>query len=326
MIGRRRFLRTLSAGLLAAPLTAEAQQTGTVFRLGVLSPASPSTFGYAFEALRQGLRDLGYVEGQNLVITWRWAEGRYERLPALAADLVRLEVDCIVTHGVASRVAKNATATIPIVMASGGDPVGEGLVASLGRPGGNLTGVSFALSALVVRRLALLKEAVPSVSRVALLFNPANVTAFGGVEALERSARGLNVTLQPIAVGAPGELEGALSAMTVRQHDALAVMEDWVIIGSARRVAERAVTQRLPSVGFLEWAEAGGLMASDADIITVYNRAGAYVGKILNGAKPADLPIEQATRFKLVINMNTANALGLTIPPSLLRQADQVIA
>ena len=325
MIGRRTFLRTLSAGVLAAPLAAEAEQAGTVARLGILSPASPSAFGYAFDALRQGLRDLGYVEGQNLIIEWRWAEGKYERLPALAADLVRLKVDCIVTHGVARRVAKEATATIPIVMASGGNPVGEGLVASLARPDGNLTGVSFALSEVAARRLELLKEAVPSVSRVALLFNPASVTAFGGLEALERSARGLNMTLQPIAVRAPGEVEGALSAMTPRQGDALALIEDWVIIVNARRVAEQAMKRRLPSVGFLEWAEAGGLMAYDADIVTVYNRAAAYVDKILKGAKPADLPIEQATKFKLMVNMNTANALGLTIPPSLLLRADQVI-
>jgi len=325
MIGRRAFLRTLSAGLLAVPLAAEALQTGTVPRLGILSPASPSAFGYAFDALRQGLRDLGYVEGQNLIIEWRWAEGKYERLPALAADLVRLNVDCIVTHGVARRVAKEATATIPIVMASGGNPVAEGLVASLARPDGNLTGVSFALSEVAARRLEMLKEAVPSVSRVALLFNPGSATAFGGIEALERSARGLNLTLQPLAVRAPGEIEGALSAMTPRQGDALALIEDWVIIVNARRVAEHAMKRRLPSVGFLEWAEAGGLLAYDADIVTVYNRAAAYVDKILKGAKPRDLPIEQATKFKLIVNLNTANALGLTMAPSLLRRADQVI-
>jgi putative ABC transport system substrate-binding protein len=325
MIGRRAFLRTVSASLLGVPLAAEALQTGTVPRLGILSPASPSAFGYAFDALRQGLRDLGYVEGQNLIIEWRWAEGKYERLPALAADLVRLKMDCIVTHGVARRVAKEATATIPIVMASGGNPVGEGLVASLARPDGNLTGVSFALSEVAARRLEILKEAVPSVSRVALLFNPASATAFGGLEALERSARGLTLTLQPIAVRAPGEVEGALSAMTPRQGDALALIEDWVIIVNARRVAEQAMKRHLPSVGFLEWAEAGGLMAYDADIVTVYNRAAAYVDKILKGAKPGDLPVEQATKFKLMVNLNTANALGLTMPPSLLRRADQVI-
>jgi putative ABC transport system substrate-binding protein len=325
VIGRRSFLRTLSGSLLAAPLAAEAQQTGPVPRLGVLSPASPSAFGYAFDAFRQGLRDLGYVEGGNLIIEWRWAEGKYERLSALAADLVRLKVDCIVTHGVGSRVAKDATATIPIVMASGGNLVGEGLVSSLARPAGNLTGVSFSLPDLAARRLELLKEAVPSVSRVAFLFNPANVTAFGGLEALERSARGLNVTLQPIAVREPGEFDGAFSVMAARQPDALAVIEDWVITLSARRVATQAMTQRLPSVGFLEWAEAGGLMAYDADIVSVYNRAAAYVDKILKGAKPVDLPIEQAAKFKLIINRNAANALGLTIPPSLLRRADQVI-
>jgi putative ABC transport system substrate-binding protein len=325
MIGRRAFLRTVSVSLLGVPLAAEALQTGTVPRLGILSPASPSAFGYAFAALRQGLRDLGYVEGQNLIIEWRWAEGKYERLPALAADLVRLKVDCIVTHGVARRVAKEATATIPIVMASGGNPVGEGLVASLARPDGNLTGVSFALSEIAARRLEILKEAVPSVSRVALLFNPASAPAFGGLEALARSAGGLNLMLQPIAVRAPGEIEGALSAMTPRQGDALALIEDWVIIVSARRVAEQAMKRRLPSVGFLEWAEAGGLMAYDADIVTVYNHAAAYVDKILKGAKPGDLPVEQATKFKLMVNLNTANALGLTMPPSLLLRADQVI-
>ena len=325
MIGRRSFLRTLSGSLLAAPLAAEALHAGTVVTLGILSPASPSAFGYAFDALRQGLRDLGYVEGQNLLIEWRWADGKYERLPALAADLVRLKVDCIVTHGVARRVAKDATATIPIVMASGGNPVGEGLVASLARPGGNLTGVSFALSEVAARRLEVLKEAVPSVRRVALLFNPASVTAFGGLEALERSARGFHVTLQPIAVRAPDEIEGALSAMAPRRGDALALIEDWVIIVNARRVAAQAVKRHLPSVGFLEWAEAGGLLAYDADIVTVYSRAATYVDKILKGAKPADLPIEQAAKFKLMINQNTANALGLTIPPPLLLRADQVI-
>jgi ABC-type uncharacterized transport system substrate-binding protein len=171
-----------------------------------------------------------------------------------------------------------------------------------------------------------LREAVPSVSRVALLFNPASVTAFGGLETLERAARELNVTLLPIRVRAPEEVEGALSVLTARQGDALALIEDWVIIVNARRVAEQAMKRRLPSVGFLEWAEAGGLLAYDADIVTVYRRAAAYVDKILKGAKPGDLPIEQATKFKLMINMNTANALGLAIPPSLLLRADQVIA
>jgi putative ABC transport system substrate-binding protein len=322
-------LAVLIASLAA--LASEAQSTGKVARIGFLRSVSASAFGFApaFEAFRQGLRDFGYVEGQNLFIEWRWAEGKMDRLPDLSAELVCLKVDVIVTHGSpVTLAAKRATATIPIVMAWSADPVGAGLVASLAHPGGNLTGSSYMGPEVVVKRLDLLKV-VPRIGRVAVLFRP-DVSAVGVglsamLNAMEVAARTVRVALHPVGVEGPEELEGAFSTMTRRRVDGLVVFEGPMIVSNARRVAELAVDKRLPSVGFTEWPEAGGLLAYDPDIRSMARRAAVFVDKILKGAKPADLPVEQPTKFDLVINLKTAKALGLTIAPAVLARADQVI-
>jgi putative ABC transport system substrate-binding protein len=321
----RRLAIVLALGFLTAPLAAGAQSAGRVPRIGFLSPASPSTVATWYEAFRQALRDLGYVEGQNIVIEWRWAEEKYERLPDLAAELVRLKVDVIVTHGAGRLVAKRATATIPIVLAQSADPVGEGLVASLARPGGNVTGSSFMLPEIAVKRLDLLKEAVPAVSRVAVLFNRDRPEHDLALKAMDSAARALKVALRPIGVRGPDELERAFAAMAAGRANALAVLEDAMFAAHARRLADLALKQRLPSAGPKEWPEAGGLLAIDSDPVSMFRRAAVFVDKILKGAKPADLPIEQTTQFKLIINLGTAKALGLTIPPSVLARADHVI-
>jgi putative ABC transport system substrate-binding protein len=321
----RRAFMAGTLGLLTAPLAAGAQPAGQIPRIGFLSPASPSSSIYAagFEAFRRALRELGYVEGQSIVIEWRWADGRYDRLPDLAAELVRLKVDVIVTHGAGRAVAKRATATIPIVLALSFDPVAEGLVTSLARPGGNITGSSFMLSETSAKRLELLKEAVPRVTRVAVLFNPERPGM--GPQLMEPAARALKMVLYPIGVRRWEELEGAFVTMADRGADALAVFEDVIISENARRVAKLAVRQRLPSAGFPEWPEAGGLMGYGVSTPPLFRRAASYVDKILRGAKPADLPIEQATEFKLSVNLKTAKALGLSIAPSVLARADELI-
>jgi putative ABC transport system substrate-binding protein len=319
-------LVALACSLLAAPLTAKAQQPAKIYRIGLLGAISPSAYAPFIEAFRQGLRDLGYVEGKNIVIDSRWAEGRYERLPDLAAELVRLKVDVIVTHGPpASRAAKEATTTTPIVMALVGDAVATGLVASLARPGGNITGSSFFLPELSAKRLELLKEAIPGVTRVAVFVNPGNPTFPPALKAMELTAGSSGVELQQVKVRAANEIEGAFAAMAKRRAHALVVIEDALFSAHARRIAELATKSRLPTMGFTEYAEAGGLMSYGVNRSDLWRRAAVFVDKILKGAKPADLPVEQPTRFELVINLKTAKALGLTIPPSIMVRADQVI-
>ena len=281
------------------------------------SPTSP-IHGPAVEAFRNGLRDLGYTEGKNIVIEWRFAEGQFERLPAFATELVRLQVECIVTPWLGARVAKEATATIPIVVTTIADPVGEGLVTSLARPGGNITGLSFMLPEIAAKRLEVLKDAVPAVSLVGFLFKSGTQSSFGGIEALDRAARGLKVVLHPIGIQAPSEIEAAFSTMAAQRIDALAVIEGAIFTLNVETVAELAIKQRLPSIGFKEWPEHGGLLAYDSDIIPMYRRAATYVDKILKGAKPSDLPVEQPTKFDLVVNLKAALALGLMIPPLVL--------
>ena len=326
MITRRDFIGTLAGGLLAAPLAAEAQPAGKLYRIGFLG--SVSAFGYAkqVEALRAGLRDLGYLEGKNIVIEYRWAEGKYDRLADLAAELVRLKVDVLVTHGTpAGLAAKRATTTIPIVIATSADAVTSGLVASLARPGGNVTGSSYFVPELNAKRMEFLKEAFPHTRRMAVLLNPDNPAMVPILQALELTAGSLKVALQQFAVRGPNEFDGAFSAMTKSQVDAVAIIEDSVFQANAGAIAGLTVEKRLPSTGFKEFAEAGGLMAYGPSIPHLFRRAAVYVDKILKGAKPADLPVEQPTKFELVINLKTAKALGLTIPPSLLQRADQVI-
>jgi putative ABC transport system substrate-binding protein len=310
---------------LVAPLAGEAQPREG-HRIGILIGSSASFIAPHIETFRQALRALGYVERQNIALEYRYAEGDYERLPVLAADLVRLKVDAIVTEGTPpSRAAKQATTTIPIVMTVTGDPVVTGLVASLARPGGNLTGASFFLPEIAAKRLELLKEAVPAVSRVLLIWNPANAVQEPAVKAIEAAAKTLGIAVQHVKVQAPADFDGALSAIS-KSRDSLLVLEDALINVYSNQIAGLAARRRLPTIfGLTTFAEAGGLMAYGPNRPELWRRAAIFVDKILKGAKPADLPVEQATRFDLVINLKTAKALGLKIPPALLLRADQLI-
>lgn len=327
MINRRKMVLALGAGALAAPFTAFAQQpTPKVHRIGFLGAVSASDFESRVDALRAGLRDLGYVEGQNLIIEFRWAEGKYDRLPELAAELVRLKVDILVTHAtVGTRAAKQATTTIPIVMAASGDPVAAGVVASLARPGGNITGSAFFNLELSAKRLELLKEAVPRTKRVAVLVHLDSTTNGLQLDAMEPAAKLLKVELQQFKVRGPNEFESAFTAMAKRRVDAVVINEEPMLIANAKGIADLAAKQRLPSIGFKEIAEAGGLMAYGVNILEMYRRAAVFIDKILKGTNPRELPIEQATRFELLINMKTARALGIKFPNSILVRADKVI-
>jgi putative tryptophan/tyrosine transport system substrate-binding protein len=326
---RREFIGTLAGGLLVAPRASEAQQAAKAPRIGYLA-GSLAASPHLREAFLQGLRDLGYVEGRNVVIEYRDAEGKPERLPALAAELVALKVDVIVVADTPSALAaKQATKTIPIVFTSAGDPVGSGLVTSLARPGGNVTGLSLLGPELVGKRLEQLKQAVPGVSRVAVLSQPG---AFGKrtekdmLKGAEVAARALGVQLELVEARGPADFDRAFSNMTRERADALTVLPGAMFINERRRLVELAAKNRLPAVyPVREFVDTGGLMSYGSDAADLYRRAATYVDKILKGAKPADLPVEQPTKFELVINMKTAKALGLTIPPSLVGRADQVI-
>src|SRR5262245_1636273 len=318
----------LTIGLAIAPLSAEAQQAGKVPRVGYLIAGSHSDPGRLrlLEAFRQGLRELGYVEGQNIAIESRWAEGADDRLPTLAADLVRSKVDVIVAQsGAATRAAQQATRTIPIVMSLANDAVGSGLVASLAHPGGNVTGLTIMAPDLVGKQLQLLTEVVPKVSRVALLTNPANPASAPFLREAEAAARALGVRLQTLEARNSQVIDNAFAAMTRERAGALLILPDQIFLSQRSQIAELATKRRLPSIyGQGEYAEAGGLMAYSANFPDLVRRAATFVDKILKGAKPADLPVAQPTKFELVINLKTAKALGLTIPPSLLMRADQV--
>ena len=326
MITRRKLLLTLGTGALAAPLASLAQQGDKVWRIGFLGAASVSGWASRIESLRAGLRDLGYVEGRNFVIDFRWAEGKYDRLPDLAAELVRLKVDVLVTHGTpGSRAAKQATTTIPIVMVVVGDPVATGLVASLARPGGNITGSTFFNRELAAKRLELMKECFPRIRRIALLKNLDNPTSGLSRQSLELTAKSLNMELQQFGVRGPKDFESAFAAMARNGIEAVAVDEEGMLNSNLRPIADLATQQRLPSTGSTLFAGAGGLMGYGINNPELYRRAAYFVDKILKGAKPADLPIEQPTRFELVVNMKTAKALGLTIPQPFFMRADTVI-
>ena len=330
MTTRRAFLGTLAGGLLAAPLAAEAQPAAKVYRIGSLANAAPTAPQAIplWKAFAEGLRERGYVEGKNFVMEYRWTEGRLERSPSLATELVGLKVDLIMAVGTAGvRAAQQATKAIPIVMVYVVDPVVAGIVRSLARPGGNVTGVAFGAGLEIVsKHLELLKEAIPKVSRVAVLSDPAHpLDAAYRREALA-AARVLGVTLQFYEVRDPNELEGAFAGMTKARAGALVGLTQPFAFVHAKRIADLALKSRLPAVfGFRESVEAGGLMAYAASAPEMFRHAATYVDKILKGAKPGDLPIEQPTKFELVINLKTAKALGLTVPPALLLRADQVI-
>ena len=318
----------LAFSLVSSRGAGEAQQAANIPRIGFLSPSSlsePRTPRF-LDAFRQGLRELGYVEGQNIAIESRWAEGKYDRLPGLATDLVRLKVSVIVTYGAAIQYAQQATGTIPIVMAVVIDPVAAGFVASLARPGGNMTGLSSMAPELVGKQLELLKEVVPKASRVALLGNPANAGNAQQVRHAQDAARGLGVRLQLVEARSPSEIDSAFSAMTTERAGAVIVLADSMLLDHRTRIADLAARRRLPTVStWVDHLEAGGLMAYGPSVSDRFRRAATYVDKILKGAKPADLPVEQPTKFELMINLRTAKALGLTIPPSILARADQLI-
>jgi putative tryptophan/tyrosine transport system substrate-binding protein len=316
--------------LLAAPVgMATAQPPQKVPRVGYLSPFSPSdpVRQRRLEAFRQGLRELGYVDGQNIAIESRWAEAQYERYPALVADLVRLKVDVIVAiSGAATRAAQQATRTIPIVMLHVNDPVGSGLVASLARPGGNVTGLTIMDPDLVGKQLQLLTEVVPKVSRVALLRHPDNPASAAQLREAEAAARVLGVRLQILEARNPQGINRAFAAMTRERAGALLIIADALFGNQRRQIIELAATRRLPSIlGGGAYAEDGGLMSYGPNYLDLERRAATFVDKILKGAKPGDLPVAQPTKFELVINIKTAKAIGLTIPQPLLQRADQII-
>jgi putative ABC transport system substrate-binding protein len=326
---RRAFIRSIALSVLAVPLTAGGQPQQKMPRVGYLSPGSSSDSVRLrrFEAFRQGLRDLGYVERENIAIESRWAEGKYDRYPALAADLVRLKVDVIVAvGGGATQATQQTTRTIPIVMSVVIDPVGSGLVTSLAHPGGNVTGISLMAPDLVGKQLELLREVVPKVSRVAILWNPDNPGSAPQLRQAEAAARALGVRLQLLEARNPREIDTAFVAMTRERAGALLIFADAVFTNQVRQMAELAAKRRLPSLYATgEYAQAGGRMTYSANLLDLERRAATFVDKILKGAKPADLPVEQPTKFELLINMRAARTLGLTIPPSILIRADHVI-
>jgi putative ABC transport system substrate-binding protein len=324
---RRRFLLTSVAGALAAPLVASAQQAGKVHRIGFLGAGTRAAWGPGIEALQLGLRDHGYVDGRDITIEYRWAENRFDRLPELAAELVRLNPDVIITHGTPCTLAlKRATSAIPIVMSIIGNPVENGVVSSLAQPGGNITGSSFFSDEVTAKRLEILKTGHPHLVRVGFLTNPQNVAGRGTTQAMEAMAQALNVRLQLLGVRTPDELDGALTAAKA-QTDGVVMADDQVITSgsSPGRIADFAVKSRLPSIGPAHYPQVGGLLGYGVAWTDVVRRSMVLVDKILKGAKPADLPIQQATKFELIINLETAKALGLRIPPSLLARADQII-
>jgi putative ABC transport system substrate-binding protein len=329
VIDRRTLLAGTGAVLLAARLAAEAQPAAKIARIGYLA-GSLAVGPYQAGAFRQGLRDLGYVEGRNVVIEIRSAERQLERLPALAAELVALKVDVIVaTSTPAALAAKQVTRTLPIVFANVGDPVTSELVTSLARPGGNVTGLSLLFPELVGKGLELLTQAVPGVSRVAVLWQPGAVgerTEKDTLKAAEVAGQALGVRLQFVEARSPADFDRAFSDMTRGRAGALTLLSGQMFLNERRRLADLAAKNRLPAVySFRDYVDAGGLMSYGANPADLLRRAATYVDKILKGAKPADLPVEQPTKFELVINLKTAKALGLTIPPSLLQRADEVI-
>jgi putative ABC transport system substrate-binding protein len=312
----------LSITLIAAALHATAQPSGAMYRVGYLSPGP----GYPFEAFREGLQELGYVEGRNIVIERRSAQGDPQRLPQLAADLVRLRVDVIVTATTAAtQAAQRATTTIPIVFALADNPVGLGLVAGVARPGGNITGLTGLIVELTAKRLELIKEVLPRVTRVAVLSSPYPFSPAALKEA-EEAGRRLGLQLDTVEVLQPAELDAAFARMTARKAQAVLLLPHPMFVAQRKRIAELAARYRLPAIYHLkEFVEVGGLMSYAPDVAHMSRQAAVYVDRILKGAKPGDLPVEQPTKFELVVNVKTAKALGITIPESMLLRADEVI-
>ena len=324
---RKGIVVILTLGVLSVPLAADAQPVAKVPRVGYVLGASPATAGHLAQAFVQGLRELGYVESQNITIEYRWAEGKLERLPDLVADLIRLKVDVIVSStSPAIRAAKQQTGTIPIVMAGVTDPVGAGFVASLARPGGNVTGLSMLATELSGKRLDLLKGMLPNLSRVAVVWNPTHPGQALALKDTQVVAQALGVTLMSMEVRTREDFEGVFAAIGKERAGAVSVLPDPLTFAHRGQLTALAAKHRLPAMyGFREFVDAGGLMSYGASVPDLWRRAATYVDKILKGAKPSDLPVEQPTQFELVINLKTAKQIGLTIPQSVLYRADKVI-
>jgi putative ABC transport system substrate-binding protein len=324
---RREFITLLGGAAVAWPLAARAQQRAKVAHIGYLGLVSASWHTPRITAFRAGLRDLGYAEGKDIVIEFRWAEGRYDQLPALAAELVRLNVDVIVTHTVPGAIAaKQATSTIPIVITAASDLLAFGLVESLARPGGNLTGRSFFNAELVAKRLELLKELAPSLAKAAVLLNADNLAGNQLIlRELEPTAKALKVELLTFEARGPGDFEGAFAAMINQQIGAAVLHEDPMLNSNSKAIVDTLARHWLPTCGFPEFAAAGGLMAYGINLPEMDRRAAVFVDKILKGAKPAGLPVERATKFTTIVNLRTARAMGIDMPTSILLRADEVI-
>ena len=317
----------LALVLFAPPLATQAQQPGKIARLGLLGLFTPELGSRSVAAVREGLGDLGWHEGQNIRFEHRYASGKRDQLGALAAELVQQRVDVIVAFGTdATRAARGATLSIPIVMGAVADPVGAGFVTSLARPGGNVTGLSILATDMAVKRLEVLKEALPRAGRIAVIVNPRNPSSVEQLAALRAAAPALSVQLQPVEVGRSGEYADAFAAIARARADAVIVLSDPEFFRERRVLVDLAAEKRTPAAyEWREFVEAGGFMSYGSNFQDVAARAAVYVDRILRGAKPAELPVEQPTKFELAINLKTARALGLTIPQSLLQRADQVI-
>jgi putative ABC transport system substrate-binding protein len=324
---RRSFITLVGLTVIAPVLAAQAQEAGKkAVRIGILGPTFAASWKNRLDAFRLGLRDLGYVEGKNIVIEDRWADDQYSRLADSAAELVRLRVDVIVTYGTPGVLAaKRATSTIPIVMAYSGDAVATGLVASLPRPGGNVVGSTYFLPEIMAKRLELLKEGMPGIASAAILVNPENPLFTATLQAVQTTAESLNVVLHKFEARDLNEIETAFAAMVERQVGAVVIQEDAVYANNAAGIVEFAAKHRIPSAGFNELAKAGGLIGYGVNFLEMSRRAAIFVDKLLKGEKPADIPIEQPTKFEVVLNMKTAKTLGIMVPTSLLLRADEVI-
>jgi putative ABC transport system substrate-binding protein len=323
---RREFIAMLGTGAAAWPLAARAQRAARTWRIGFLGAASAGKYSKLVDAFREGLRDFGYSESNNLRIEFRWAEGNNARLPELAAELVKRNIDCLVTHGTpGTAAAKQASATVPIVMAVSGDAVATGLINSLAQPGGNVTGTTFFGPELAAKRLELLHDAVPRARQLAVLVNPENPVNGPVLKAMGSTAATLKLNLQQFMVHKANELDDAFAKIAAQHLDGVAVFEDSITVANASAIAQIAAKQGLPLAGFAELAQAGGLIGYGANIPALFRRAGYFVDKIFRGAKPADIPVEQPTEFETVVNLKTAKALGVAMAPSLLATADDVI-